>query len=90
MRPIIFFAVLLLAGCVGASPEKPYTVRLIRPDGVVHKTVTITRSYYPPVHSNDSGISWVSNSGVHAPVGWLIEVEPQAEDAGSETRWRIR
>ena len=72
------FAV-LLTGCAKPGPEKPYTVRLIRPDGVVHATRTVSSSEPPWIRSTGSGRAWVADSGLYAPHGWLIEVEPLAE-----------
>lgn len=72
------FAV-LLTGCAKPGPEKPYTVRLIRPDGVVHATRTVSSSERPWLRHTTDGRTWVPGSGLYAPIGWLIEVEPLAE-----------
>jgi hypothetical protein len=84
----ILFA-MMLAGCGAEAETRPlreYTIRLTRPDGVVHSTYTLQSDKEPDVSATDGGCLRVwSRSGFTVyvtqpyPVGWLVEVVPNAE-----------
>lgn len=87
---IVFFA--LLAGCENEPPHslRSYTIRLTRPDGTVHHTYTIQSDGEPRVvgYEDEGGcLRVVYRQGFQCawtqpfPVGWLVEVEPQAESS---------
>jgi hypothetical protein len=73
-RTLLLLASLLVAGC--NSPTQPYIVRVIRPDGIVHKTHTIA-SHGRPVVLYRAGMTYAygASQTLTAPVGWMIEVE---------------
>ncbi len=74
MRYTLLFLALLLAGC--DRPTQPYTVKFIRPDGVVHKTHVVNSCGRPEVcYRNGSAYVYGLSSSLTAPAGWMIEVE---------------
>ena len=87
------FLILLicLVGCSNPSTEKlyKYSVKITRPDGVVHKDYVIESTGQPLITHHDGGQSsffeaekngvgffWKSNT---VPTGWLVEIEPLVE-----------
>jgi hypothetical protein len=89
----IVVAVVAIAGCDNEpSSLRTYTIRLTRPDGTLHHTYTIHSEDEPSVvvYENEGGCPRVmSRRGFRCvwtqpfPVGWLVEVEPKAEAAGT-------
>jgi len=77
---LLLLAVLPAGGC-GSGPTKTYSVRVIRPDGGVHKTHTIDAHGYPAVTYSHNGMTHVygASESLDVPVGWLVEIEPATE-----------
>lgn len=70
--------VLLLAGC--GEPQE-YTAKFTRPDGVVHKTITI-KSHFPPsivTHNGSVTLDVMEGRSYLVPDGWMVDVEPVFE-----------
>ena len=75
----------LFAGC-GSPPKTPYTVKLIRPDGVVMRTWTLRSIKELQVFTvfGGGGVTRLSSGGrtvpdIVAPSGWLLDVELSEE-----------
>jgi hypothetical protein len=88
-RLVAIVLAVMLAGC-GAESHAPhlsdYKIKLTRPDGVLHNTYTIHSEDEPDVVVYDDGCLRVRSVRGHRlfwtqpfPVGWLVEVEPKAE-----------
>lgn len=92
---ILLLLVFCFIGCNNPNPNQKlykYSVKLTRPDGVVHKTFVIESTGQPIIHSTDGGQSeffeadkrdgkWTGAWNRHlAPVGWLVEIEPLMEN----------
>lgn len=66
------------------EPVTQYDIRLTRPDGVVHKTMTV-RSRGRPWVVADPQTGNLRVGGVVAPTGWLIEVIQPAEEIDAQS-----
>jgi hypothetical protein len=92
---ILLLLVFCFIGCNSPNPNQKlykYSVKLTRPDGVVHKTFIIESTEQPMVNSTNGGHSkffeaekyngkWTGRWNSHlAPVGWLVEIEPLVEN----------
>ncbi len=90
---ILLLLVFCFIGC--NSPNQKlykYSVKLTRPDGVVHKTFEIESTGQPIIYPVDGGQSqffeaekydgkWTGAWNKHlTPVGWLVEIEPLMEN----------
>jgi len=92
---VLFCMVFCFIGCNSRNQNQKlykYSVKLTRPDGVVHKTFIIESTSLPIIHSVDGGQSeffeaekyngkWTGAWNRHlAPVGWLVEIDPLMEN----------
>lgn len=92
---ILLLLVFCFIGCNSPNQNQKlykYSVKLTRPDGVVHKTFEIESTGLPIIYSADGGQSqffeaekydgkWTGAWNKHlAPVGWLVEIEPLMEN----------
>lgn len=92
---ILLLLVFCFIGCNSPNPNQKlykYSVKLTRPDGVVHKTSVIESTGQPIICSTDGGQSeffeaekyngkWTGRWKRHLiPVGWFVEIEPLAEN----------
>jgi hypothetical protein len=88
---ILLLLVFCFIGCNSPNQNQKlykYSVKLTRPDGVVHKTFEIESTGQPIMRSTDGGQSeffeaekyngeWTGTWNRHlVPVGWLVEIEP--------------
>lgn len=89
MQLYIFVGIVSFAGCNASTrePTPKWKVELIKPDGEVHKTYTVTSSRRPVRITTWGGITYLKNKDTNncfdkimAPSGWLIEVERKAND----------
>lgn len=80
---IIATVLMFAAGCGGPPPERTFLVRLVRSDGKVHREYRVRSSFRPDVYSRlNSGVQFITGAGIRdneAPVGWLWEIEEEAE-----------
>ncbi len=81
MRKIASLLLLLLCGCV-ESESKVWQVKVVRPDGTVHKTEQMELIGVPCIYSDDGCMRLRTPGGqpdLVAPAGWNIEVSEVAE-----------
>lgn len=92
---ILLLLVFCFIGCNNPNQKLyKYSVKLTRPDGVVHKTFVIESTDQPKIYNN-GGQSEFFEAEKHngkwtgvwkrhlAPVGWLVEIEPLMESQGA-------
>jgi hypothetical protein len=93
LSTVLFCMVFCFIGCNSTNKKfYKYSVKLTRPDGVVHKTFIIESTSLPIIHSAYGGQSeffeaekyngkWTGAWNRHlAPVGWLVEIEQLMEN----------
>jgi hypothetical protein len=76
MKKLICAIVLTL--CIGCTVQyKTYSVKLVRPDGVTHKSWVLKRTKAPIVHNAWGGQNYIVHGTHHieAPTGWLLDIE---------------
>ena len=72
---------------VSSKGPVPYEVRVIRPDGQIHKSFVVNRYFKPQVTINDGCLMVDTEefmSPYIAPAGWQIEVRDMAESIEKE------
>ncbi len=85
---VMLLALLLgLAGCVKPEPEPTWTVRLVRPDGEVHRAWEVRSKLKPVVRplwggqtvlyadNGEGSLQRTTSLGLMAPVGWAFDCE---------------
>lgn len=82
MRVWIALLLFALAGCGDNSAAPTFRIKMIRPDGVLHKEVIVRSWNRPAIHITCGGAQYYGNIDtpyIIAPIGWLLEVEPALE-----------
>lgn len=76
IRTILGVAVLLVSVSLTGCQERTYNVRLVRPDGVTHKSFSVTTCVRPSLVLKSGGVGLqVGMDEYAAPSGWMFEVE---------------
>jgi hypothetical protein len=76
IRAIFCVVTLLAAVSLTGCQERTYNVRLVRPDGVTHKSFAVTTLVKPSLVVRDGGVGLhVGMNEYAAPSGWMFEVE---------------
>ena len=76
LRSILGVAILFVAVSLSGCQERTYNVRLVRPDGVTHKSFSVTTCVRPSLVLKSGGVGLsVGMDEYAAPSGWMFEVE---------------